>query len=91
VRWLEQRVHHGREAELKERVDRRRVRILHAAAGERELLARAIGSFRAEVAALARPTVEEVDLIELCRAVSAPPEESNGLAAGGAIAPRPGA
>jgi coenzyme F420-reducing hydrogenase delta subunit/Pyruvate/2-oxoacid:ferredoxin oxidoreductase delta subunit len=91
VRWLEQRVHHGREAELKERVDRRRVRILHAAAGERELLARAIGSFRAEVAALARPTVEEVDLIELCRAVSAPPEESNGLAAGGAFAPRPGA
>jgi len=33
-RWLTERVYHGREAELQERVDRARVRVVHIGAGE---------------------------------------------------------
>ncbi len=50
--WLEQRIHHGREAELQARVDRRRVRIAHAARGEAARLRETLASFQAELAAL---------------------------------------
>ncbi len=66
-KWLAQRVHEGREAELQERVDRRRVRIIEAGAGERALLTRALAEFRGEIVALAEARrAEEVDIVELC-------------------------
>jgi ferredoxin/coenzyme F420-reducing hydrogenase delta subunit len=68
-RWLDQRVWHGREAELQERVDRRRVRVVEAAAAEPGVLAAALRAFRDDVAALAAPDDDDPSgLIRLCRA-----------------------
>jgi ferredoxin len=65
VRWLVERVYDDREAELQARVDRRRVRIAHASAGEeREALA-ALRAFMADTAHLDDPRRElaaELDL-----------------------------
>jgi coenzyme F420-reducing hydrogenase delta subunit/Pyruvate/2-oxoacid:ferredoxin oxidoreductase delta subunit len=78
-RWLEERVYHDREAELKERVDRRRVRIAHAGLRERARIVEALRGFQAEVRALAAaPGEDAIDLLLLCE-----PEES-----GAAGAPR---
>jgi coenzyme F420-reducing hydrogenase delta subunit len=67
-KWLEQRMYHDREAELRERVDRRRIRVVYAGAGERELVRAALGSYRAEVTALLPAGGEaEIDLVEECR------------------------
>lgn len=66
--WLEQRLFHEREAELQERVDRRRVRLIAANAAERAYVARELGSFRNEIAALnAPPESDNLDMIELCK------------------------
>ena len=68
-RWLEQRLFHEREAELKERVDRRRVRLVHAGPGEGIGLQRALAVFRGELSALEPPAAEaEISLDELCEA-----------------------
>ena len=62
-RWLEQRMYYDREAELKERVDRERVRICHASHGETAELAAALGAFRDDVVRLAVARREsEIDL-----------------------------
>lgn len=53
VKWLEERVYHDREAELKARVDRRRVRIAYAGAGEPATALHALATFRDEVRGLA--------------------------------------
>jgi ferredoxin len=67
VVWLEARVHENREAELKERVDRRRVRIAQIAEHDAVGLALALERFRADVAALESATREErVDFEALC-------------------------
>jgi coenzyme F420-reducing hydrogenase delta subunit len=58
VRWLEQRVHHDREAELKERVDRDRVRLIEAAAAEWITLQAHLETFRGEIATLAEIEAE---------------------------------
>ena len=58
-RWLEQRLHHGREAELRESVDRRRLRIVYAGEGEGSRVRRELAAFRSDLAALARPRGEE--------------------------------
>ncbi|HSG46570.1 MAG TPA: hydrogenase iron-sulfur subunit, partial [Longimicrobiales bacterium] len=60
-RWTTERLFHDREAELQARVDRRRVRLVYAGAGDRGPLARALASFQAEVAAL-EPTDRDKDL-----------------------------
>jgi ferredoxin len=66
-RWLAERVYHDREAELKERVDRRRVRTAHAGLGERTELLGELRRFRAEVHALAVGAGEEdIDLLRIC-------------------------
>ncbi len=52
--WLAQRLFEGREAELQERVDRRRVRLVHAAEGEARRVRTALEALRAEVQALGR-------------------------------------
>ncbi len=49
--WAEQRLFHDREAELHQRADKSRVRLVHVAEGERPLMAAALASFRAEVRA----------------------------------------
>lgn len=51
-RWTGERLFHDREAELKERVDRKRVRFIHAGAADRETVARELARFQAEVAAM---------------------------------------
>jgi ferredoxin len=65
VTWLEERVYHGREAELKERVDRARVRIAHAAEGEPLRVAAELEAFRTEIAAMERTSAEEDINIDL--------------------------
>jgi ferredoxin len=52
VGWLEARIYHDREAELKSRVDRRRVRVVFAGAGEPLHVAAELVAFRRDVAAL---------------------------------------
>jgi coenzyme F420-reducing hydrogenase delta subunit/Pyruvate/2-oxoacid:ferredoxin oxidoreductase delta subunit len=76
-KWLEERLFHEREAELRDRVDRRRVRLVHAAAGERALVRSALAAFRAEVAELEMAMGEsDIDLERLCELAEAGVEES---------------
>jgi ferredoxin len=58
VKWLDARLYHGREAELKERVDRRRIAV--ASYSHREVAAAlaALGSFRETIAAMELPEAE---------------------------------
>ncbi|MCP4203565.1 MAG: hydrogenase iron-sulfur subunit [bacterium] len=59
-KWLEERVYNDREAELKNRIDKRRVRIGSFATSETALAWRSIAEFRAELAGLS-PVVPERD------------------------------
>lgn len=64
--WLEERVYHDREAELQARVDRARVRIAHASAGERQHAVTALRRFAADIATLGVPAADrtiEVDAV----------------------------
>jgi len=62
-RWLEERMYHDREAELKERVDRNRLRVFHAAVGEDRELAGALADFRESIRRLAAAEAEaEIDI-----------------------------
>ncbi len=65
AKWLEERVHHGREAELKPRVDRARIRIVHAAEGESLRLAAEYHSYRETLAALDRASGEEDIVLDI--------------------------
>lgn len=56
ARWLTERVHHEREAELQARVDRRRVRLVWVTAADRPGLRAAFDDFAAAIAALPPPT-----------------------------------
>ena len=65
--WLEQRLFHEREAELRERVDRRRVRLVTASRGDPREARRAIRAFREAVASIgAAPDENLSDLERLC-------------------------
>jgi coenzyme F420-reducing hydrogenase delta subunit len=64
-RWLEERMYHDREAELKERVDRNRLRVFHASAGEHPELAGALADFRDSVRRLAEAEAEAAIDLEL--------------------------
>ena len=59
-RWLNERVHHGREAELQARVDRARVRIVPVSAGERGALITALRELARDIAALEPPSAVTV-------------------------------
>jgi coenzyme F420-reducing hydrogenase delta subunit len=66
-KWLEQRLYHEREAELRERVDRRRVRLVYASAGERGVVRAAIQELQETLATLATASPErDIDLDRLC-------------------------
>ncbi|MEX0891235.1 MAG: 4Fe-4S binding protein, partial [Gemmatimonadota bacterium] len=72
--WTEERLFQGRPADLKARVDRRRVRLVQAALGERAVFHDAALAFGAEIEALASvPEEERVDVLELCRRVKPGP------------------
>ncbi|HET7296713.1 MAG TPA: hydrogenase iron-sulfur subunit, partial [Gemmatimonadales bacterium] len=64
-KWLEQRVYHEREAELQDRVDRRRLRLAHAGGGE-------AARVRAELAAATAEA--EFDVLREC---DTEPEEAS--------------
>jgi coenzyme F420-reducing hydrogenase delta subunit len=66
AKWLEQRLFHEREAELKARVDRGRVRWVEAGAGERGVVARRLADFRASIAPVLPVGEVEIDLLALC-------------------------
>lgn len=71
-RWLDQRLFHDREAELRERVDRRRVRLVYAGEGERGSVRQQVAAFSAAIAALEAARAEEVvDLERLCEVAAA--------------------
>jgi ferredoxin len=57
-RWLVERLYHGREAELKDRVDRRRLQVETVAAGDRAAVLAALARFRDSLTDLARPVAE---------------------------------
>jgi ferredoxin len=68
-KWLEGRMYHDREAELKPRVDRRRVRVVHAGQGDVVRLRRQVAGFRADIAALEAAGKEDrIELDDECRA-----------------------
>lgn len=70
--WTEERLYHDREAELQERVDRRRVRLIVAGAGRMAAVAAELTEFRDRIRALAGlPPGLEGDLVAACRAVEA--------------------
>ena len=48
VAWLEERLYEGREAELQDRVDRRRLRVEYAGEAESRSLAKSLDLFRAQ-------------------------------------------
>jgi len=51
-RWLDERLYAGREAELRESLDRRRIEVVHAAEGERRVMRGAVALLRERVIAL---------------------------------------
>jgi hypothetical protein len=66
-KWLEERLYHDREAELKPRVDRRRVRTTTFAYGLDRAALHEVSRFRLEIAALDQAEGErDVDLVEAC-------------------------
>jgi ferredoxin len=70
-KWLNERLYHDREAELQPRVDRRRVRVVTFAAGERARSIAAFQEFRDELAALAQPARDDDALELVCDPVPA--------------------
>ncbi|GIW53065.1 MAG: hypothetical protein KatS3mg081_2420 [Gemmatimonadales bacterium] len=75
-KWLEQRLFHGREAELKERVDRRRVHLAYAGYAERRAALRAVEEALGRIAALEVAAGEtSITLDEECEPVSEPASE----------------
>jgi ferredoxin len=63
-KWLEQRLYHQREAELKDRVDRRRVRLVHAGLAEAGTVAAELERSRREAAALGRSRREAAIVLD---------------------------
>ncbi|HEY0972816.1 MAG TPA: cytochrome b N-terminal domain-containing protein [Gemmatimonadales bacterium] len=66
-RWMLERIYHDREAELKARVDRRRVRVAYAAASEELEALTALRSFMADTSRLPGGSAEHALVLEeLC-------------------------
>ena len=74
-KWLEQRLYHDREAELRDRVDRSRIRLAYASEGERWRVRAELQAFRDEIAALETAAAErDIDLERLCEVPEVPAE-----------------
>lgn len=69
--WLEQRLYHDREAELQERVDRRRIAVGYLSLAETERAREHLAAFRARVAAMdAAEGESDIDLLRLCDTIN---------------------
>jgi coenzyme F420-reducing hydrogenase delta subunit/Pyruvate/2-oxoacid:ferredoxin oxidoreductase delta subunit len=71
-KWLDERLYHGREAELRESLDRSRLRVVWAGEGERREVLRAVAGFRAALDA--RPgeaPAADADLARECERAGA--------------------
>lgn len=64
-RWLSERVYHDREAELQARVDRRRVKIAFAAAGETGNALASLREFRTQLSAVGTLTAESSVVLDM--------------------------
>jgi coenzyme F420-reducing hydrogenase delta subunit/Pyruvate/2-oxoacid:ferredoxin oxidoreductase delta subunit len=64
-RWLGERMYHGREAELQPRVQRTRVKIVSANAGERARVIEAVRSFAAGIATLGPVSEDETSDVDV--------------------------
>ncbi len=69
VTWTNERMFGGRPADLKERVDRDRVRLVQASLGETARLHDAALAFAEEIAALAKDADDGIEIVEMCRAL----------------------
>jgi len=58
-KWLGERLYAGREAELRETLDRRRIQVVYTGEGERSVVLRAVAQLRDTVASLERAQGEE--------------------------------
>jgi coenzyme F420-reducing hydrogenase delta subunit/ferredoxin len=66
-KWAAQRLFAGREADLKDRVDRRRLRYIQTGAGGRREIAAALAEFRGHIAAIGPRTTEtEIEIDQAC-------------------------
>jgi ferredoxin len=70
ARWAAARLFEGREAELQERVDRRRVALVYASAAERRAVVAAVAALRGTVAAAQAAAAEEAELVRPCEPVA---------------------
>jgi NAD-dependent dihydropyrimidine dehydrogenase PreA subunit/coenzyme F420-reducing hydrogenase delta subunit len=66
AKWVEQRLFHGREAELKERVDRRRIRLVHAGEASAGHVRAELADFRKNLAPSLYEAEDEIDILALC-------------------------
>jgi ferredoxin len=72
-RWLKERMYDDREAELQERVDRRRVRLVHVDARDEAGARATIAAFARDLAALDAPRAEDsLDVDTACEPVEVP-------------------
>ncbi len=72
--WTEQRLYHDREAELKERVDRERVRLICASAAEAFIVRQELAAFRDSLSRLSAAGADtELELIRMCETVEETP------------------
>jgi coenzyme F420-reducing hydrogenase delta subunit len=71
-RWLVERMYHEREAELQARVDRDRVRVVHATAAEPDQAVAALRTFAATLSTLSAPAVDRTaDIQAVCEPAGA--------------------
>jgi ferredoxin len=71
AKWTKARLFEEREAELQARVDRRRVRLVHAAAAERAIVAAELEAFRASLPSPDRDIdADALDIVALCDRVA---------------------
>jgi len=78
VTWTDARLFDGRKAELKQRVDTRRVRLVQANISEHAQLHAAVIAFASEIDALHHADGEQVDVIALCKRHEANSPATNG-------------
>jgi ferredoxin len=65
-KWLEQRLYHEREAELQERVDRSRVRLMYSGAHGSALVAAELRDFQEQLASAIIEAESSIDILAMC-------------------------
>jgi ferredoxin/coenzyme F420-reducing hydrogenase delta subunit len=75
VTWAQERLYDGRKADLKPRVDRRRVRLAQTVLTDQAGLHAAVIAFAEDISALKTGDEDEVDVVALCKACQ--PQEAS--------------